>query len=97
MFRESMWRLARDTPPPVRYWGGDYIVYNTLSGDTHVLDIVAGEALRAIIAGPIASSAICERIASLLEVSSDQRVATNVDAILALLDELGLIEPVDAC
>ena len=86
-----------DTAPPVRYWGGDYIVYNPLSGDTHVLDIVAGEALRAIIAGTTASSAICQRIASLLEVPSDKRVAAQVEAILVRLDELGLIEAVDAC
>ena len=86
-----------DTAPPLRYWGGGYIVYNLLSGDTHVLDIVAGEALRAIIAGPAAHGAICQRIASLLEVSSDERVAENVDAILSRLDQLGLIEPIDAC
>lgn len=96
MFRESKWRLTTHTAPPLRYWGGDYIVYNPLSGDTHLLDIVAGEALRAIIAGPIASSAICERVASLLEVPSDERVAENVGAILTRLDELGLIEPADA-
>ena len=77
--------------------GGDYVVYNPLTGNTHVLDIVAGKVLEIIMAGPATSAELCQHIAAFLDVPNDLRTAENVDAILAVLDRLGLIEPVAAC
>jgi PqqD family protein of HPr-rel-A system len=97
MADDSMWRLAADAAPPIRCWQGDFVVYNPLSGDTHIFDIVAGTALEAVAAGPTSSAAVCRRVASLLDVPNDEQVAANVDVILARLDDLGLIEPADVC
>ena len=81
----------------LRYWEGDYVVYNPLSGSTHVLDIVAGEVLTTIVAGHWQLSEVCQRVADFLDVPNDASVAESVGEVLAQLEELGLIEPVDGC
>ena len=81
----------------LRCWEGDYVVYNPLTGSTHVLDIVAGEVLKAISTGRGQTSELCRSIAEFLEVPNDVGVAENVREILAQLDELGLIEPAEGC
>ena len=89
---EPGWRLAADELP-VRSWGGDYVVYNPLSGDTHIFDLVAGEVLHALERGAGSEPELRQRVAALLEVPDDAALAAEVRRIVAQLDELGLIEP----
>ena len=90
----SIWRLTTpDAPPSIRDWEGDFVVYNPLSGDTHMLDIVSGETLKALSAGAIAEEDLRAHIANFLEVPNDATLLENLRRILAHLDELGLIEP----
>ena len=86
------WRLAAPAKPQIRDWDGDYVVYNPLSGDTHILSIVAGEVLKLISAAPLSVSQVRQHIAAFLQVPDDDRIATHVGSILANLDEMGLIE-----
>ena len=92
---EASWKISGGEELLLRYWEGDYVVYNPLSGSTHVLDILTGEVLKAIRAGRGRTSDLCQRTAEFLEVPNDAGVADNVHEILAQLDELGLIEPAD--
>lgn len=94
---ERSWKTCGGGELPLRYWEGDYVVYNPLTGNTHVLDIVAGKVLKTISAGDGHSSEICRCIAEFLEVPNDAGIADSVREILTHLDELGLIEPVDGC
>ena len=94
---DRAWRMWSGGEIALRYWDGDYVVYNSLTGSTHVLDIVTGEVLKAIRAGSGQASELCRRVADFLEVPNDAGVAENVRKILAQLDELGLIEPVNGC
>jgi PqqD family protein of HPr-rel-A system len=94
---EQTWRLGLDGPLPLRCWDGDYVVYNPLSGNTHVLDIVTGEVLKAIMAGETGTSEVCQHIANFLEVPDDAGIAEHVGRILAALDRLALIEPANGC
>jgi PqqD family protein of HPr-rel-A system len=82
---------------PVRCWGGDYVVYNPLSGNTHIFDIVTGEVLKEIIAGDASSEKLYQHVADFLDLPNDARVAQDVGEILTVLDELGLIEPAGGC
>ena len=91
------WRLTVAGPLPLRCWDGDYVVYNPLSGDTHLLDIVTGEVLRMVMAACTRVSEVREGVAEFLEVPNDSNVAEQVDVILDALDRLGLIEPADGC
>lgn len=88
------WKTSGSAELTLRNWEGDYVVYNSLNGSTHVLDIVAGEVLKLVAAGRGQQSELCQCIAELLEVPNDTGIATSVGEILAKLDELGLIEPV---
>jgi PqqD family protein of HPr-rel-A system len=93
----TAWRVPVEGMLPLRDWDGDYVVYNPLTGSTHVLDIVTGEVLKAIIAGPATSPELCRRVAEFLDVPNDFRMSGNIDAVLGVLDELGLIEPFERC
>lgn len=82
----------------MRNWDGDYVVYNPLSGNTHILDIVTGEVLKVIAAGPARASALCGRVADFLELpADDDNLSHHVGKILSVLDVLGLIEPAHRC
>ena len=91
------WKTWGDRELEFRYWDGDYVVYNPLTGSTHVLDIVTGEVLKAISSGRGRVSELCQCVADFLEVPNDAGVAENVRGILDQLDELGLIEPAGGC
>lgn len=95
MVRSSAWRVAPQFPPVVCHWDGDYLVYNPLSGHTHILDIESGEVLDAVMAGALDEAGICRRLGALLEVPEDDVLAVHVAEILAHLDQLGLIERID--
>ena len=80
----------------MRSWDGDVVVYNPLSGDTHLLDVLTGDLLRVIAAGPATIAALREAAATLLDVPDDDSLGRHVGEALAALDESGLIEP-DTC
>ena len=83
---------------PLPAWDGDYLVYNPLSGNTHILDIVSGEVLKIIASRPVRANALSRRIAEFLELPvADDGVERHVEATLGILDELGLIEPTGGC
>lgn len=94
---DATWRTTSAGEIPVRHWDGDCVAYNPLSGDTHILDVVAGEVLRMIMERPTAGRVLSSRVAAFLEVPDDANTAASVGRILQRLDELGLIEPVHDC
>ena len=69
------------------------MVFNPLSGATHLLDIVGGEVLRALMDGPARADELARRIARLLDVACDDETLAAADRILENLDQLGLAEP----
>jgi len=94
---DTRWRLTVAEPCPLRCWEGDYVVYNSLSGDTHLLDIVSGHVLTRILESPARASELRSRVAAFLEVPNDAAVDVQVKEILDALDDLGLIEPEAGC
>ena len=94
---DTRWRLTVAEPFPLRCWEGDYVVYNSLSGDTHLLDIVSGHVLTRILESPARASELRSRVAAFLEVPNDAAVDVQVKEILDALDDLGLIEPEAGC
>lgn len=81
----------------MRCWAGDYVVYNPLSGNTHLFDIVTGEVLTRLMTTRVPGSELCRHVAEFLEVPNDSDVAEHVRKILTALDRFGLIEPADGC
>lgn len=88
-----MWRIADNKRILWRCWEGDYVIFSSLSGETHILDIASGEVLRRIIDRPSAIEDIRSEIAAFLEVKNDAELAKAVHNILRRLEGIGLIEP----
>ena len=87
------WRVARSGPVRWRCWAGDYVVFNPLSGQTHLLDIVTGHVLKFIMCESSSVGELRSEISTFLEVEDDDHLATTISEILIRLDEAELIEP----
>ena len=97
MERSEHWRISGSGKLSLREWDGEYAVYNPLSGNTHILDVVSGNILIAIVEGDKSTRLLRTRVAGFLEVPNDERMAKHVAEVLAALDERGLIEPDHGC
>ncbi len=92
-FVANIWRVAGNQKILWRDWEGDYVIFSSLSGQTHILDIASGKVLRRIMERPSTIEDIRSEIADFLEVKNDAKLANAVDSILKRLEEAGLIEP----
>ena len=78
----------------VRAWNGDFVVYNPLSGHTHILDLVAGAVLTELAHEARSADYLCKHLGALLDMPADAALATRVGEVLDHLDDIGLAEPV---
>jgi PqqD family protein of HPr-rel-A system len=92
---ERPWRVVERERLGWRCWGGDYVVFNPSSGQTHLLDVVTGRIVTELTDGSRDLLEIRSRIAKFLEVPDDDRLASTVANILIRLEEVGLIERMD--
>ena len=81
----------------IRSWGVDCMVFNPLSGHTHVLDYVGGLIVRTLCASELSGAELHQLVATELDLPPSDELDAQVDHVLAQLDENGLIEPVPAC
>ena len=76
-----------------RVWDDEFLVYNTASGQTHHLNLLAGEALRSIEFAPAQTRELVRRLANQFEIAEDSPPLQMIDRLIHELDELGLIAP----
>jgi PqqD family protein of HPr-rel-A system len=76
-----------------RVWDDEFLVYNTASGQTHHLNLLAGEALRSLEAEPGSASDLVCRLADQFEIAVDSPPLRTIDRLIREFDELGLIAP----
>ncbi|MGZ8287983.1 MAG: HPr-rel-A system PqqD family peptide chaperone [Telluria sp.] len=88
----TMWRLLPGQALHHRAWEDEYVVFNNLSGDTHLLDASAMQVLLAVPAAPAAEAAIVAQLRAALGL--DDAEAADIPAILGDLQALFLIETV---
>src|SRR5947208_8984501 len=62
-----------------RVWDDEFLVYNSASGQTHHLNLLAGEALRSLEAEPARPQELICRLAGQFGVSADRRPRMMVD------------------
>lgn len=85
------WRLTPGQQLRRRQWDGECVLYNDLSGDTHLLGADALELLLALHAGPADTDALGRRLrAAGLDAGEPAEVAT----LLEDLERLALVEAV---
>lgn len=94
MREPEAWRVNPDLALSWRRWREEYVVFNPATGNTHVLDAIAGEILLLVERGPVAWQELRRHMAEFLGAPDDQRLAQTVRQAIGRLDELVLIEPV---
>jgi PqqD family protein of HPr-rel-A system len=89
-----MWRLVFGQLLNCREWNGEVVLYNDISGSTHLLDGAALDILHALRAGPADATGLAMRLLDYLDADDgDGDVLTLIDDMLASLARLDLVEP----
>ena len=91
----TMWRVTPGQTLRHRGWGDEFVLYNSISGDTHLL---GASAMRVLTMLQRADAEENHLIASLCDESQteiDEEAAHEVGKILSDLTALSLIEPVE--
>lgn len=73
-------------------WDDEFVVYNSGSGDTHLLDPVAAEALQSLQKRPANLSELARNLAESLEIKPDDKLLTYLERLLSDFHRLGLVE-----
>lgn len=73
-------------------WDDEPVVYNIISGNTHLITPAAAKVLRRLEQQPSTASQLAESIASEFNVDSDQEVVEYIERLISDLDELGLVK-----
>jgi len=87
-----VWRLTPGQALACREWDGEAVLYNDLSGSTHLLDGAALDLLHALRDQPADAASLAARLADRFDAGDDDLVSL-IDDMLATLVGLDLIEP----
>jgi len=74
-------------------WADEVVVYNIVSGNSHLLSPTAVKVLKLLESRPLGISEISEQLALSENVGLDEEITVQVEKLLSSLDELGLVEP----
>lgn len=86
------WQVISDSALHFRFWDEEFVVYNSLSGDTHLLDSTAAQILLKLQQAPSNSATLAGSLAPLLNADRYDEFVAQVEHILADLVTLALIE-----
>jgi PqqD family protein of HPr-rel-A system len=92
--RSTVWRRTETQDLPRRWWEDQLVVYHPGSGDTHLLNLVAGEVLESLQQSPANVVELTDRVALRLDRQPDEPLLAQIEQLLHELDELGLVEVV---
>ncbi|WP_036171771.1 HPr-rel-A system PqqD family peptide chaperone [Massilia sp. 9096] len=97
MAASETWSLRPGQTLQHRQWDGEYVLYNDLSGDTHLLDDAAVVLLQALRGGPATHAALTAVLEN--EFEADQGAdgealdfAAEADALLEHMKRLFLVD-----
>ena len=92
--RISNWSIVSGATLQWKIWDDQCVVFNTATGQTHLLDPIPALIVRQIDGGRFDSEALFLRTAEVLgfDLTAERRRA--FDEVLRQLDDLGLIEPI---
>jgi len=86
-----MWRVVPGQSLAFREWDGEAVLYNDLSGSTHLLDGGAVEVLQALRPAPAHAAALAAALAERFDCDADALPAV-IEDMLAGLAGLDLVE-----
>lgn len=73
-------------------WGNDYVIYDQLSGDTHLLDNISGELIVALSLHAMSGIALLKKLDKLLEVATKVEMENYLFDFIDKFQKLGLLE-----
>lgn len=76
----------------VHTWDNEYVVYNSLSGDTHLLNLTAGQLLLKLQRSPMDSMSIAKLITPTDKSKSSLEHELQIEQLLVELNTLNLVE-----
>lgn len=89
-----MWQVVAGQALALREWDGEAVLYNDLSGSTHLLDGAAVDLLHALREQPADSASLAARLAERFGVEvPDADFLAEIDDMLTALGRLDLVEP----
>lgn len=89
-----MWQLMPGLALRYRTWDNEtYVLYNNLSGDTHLTDAAAIEVLELLRQSPGTAPAL----AAALQLDATPDNLAQLDSLLGELQGQALVEPLPAC
>jgi PqqD family protein of HPr-rel-A system len=86
-----MWQVIPGQSLQFRAWDDEFVLYNDLSGDTHLLGASAIQLLLTLQRTPSDDGALCAS----LQLDQHEGLAGQVAELLADLQALSLIEPIE--
>jgi len=86
------WRVISDSALYFRSWNDEFVVYNSLSGDTHLLGSAAAHVLQKLHQGPAGAMTLTASLAPLIQAEMDDEFVFQIDQLLDDLEKLALIE-----
>jgi PqqD family protein of HPr-rel-A system len=86
-----MWRVVPGQLLACREWDGEAVLYNDLSGNTHLLDGAAIDVLQALRAAPLDAAALAQRLAERFGADAAE-LSPGIEDMLAELARLDLVE-----
>jgi PqqD family protein of HPr-rel-A system len=90
----SGWRIVPNATIYWQTWDDDCIVFNSVSGQTHLLDPVPALLLRQVDEGCSDRELLLNGTARLLDIELSTETRAWLDQALKQLDDAGLIEPI---
>lgn len=89
----TRWAVPEGNALTWRIWDDEFLVYNAASGETHHLNLLAGETLHSLEAEAAHGRELVHRLADQFEIAEDSPALQMIDRLIRELDELGLIAP----
>jgi PqqD family protein of HPr-rel-A system len=74
------------------HWDEDYVIYDQLSGDTHLLDGVSGELICVLSEQAMSRAELLEKLAALFEEASELERENYLIDFIAKFQKLGLLK-----
>ena len=89
-----MWQVVPGQLLAFREWEGEAVLYNDLSGSTHLLDGAAVDLLCALRERPARGAVLASQLADRFGADADDAgFLAEIDEMLAALARLDLVEP----
>jgi len=85
------WVVDGDAALLLRQWGDECVVYNSVSGDTHLLNALGGVALTSLLQAPATADGLAQRVASQLGFEADEALLETIGTLLGDFERIGLI------